>query len=899
MRRLFPLLLALLPLPSPVALGADRVIQDVRVLNDRCLCVVLDRTSQLLTLARQKYGETLDQAKRDWKDSPSRQWQWEFAKKYRLLALLAQERPGWIEAIESRDYWKINDAPPAEVSFWPSSVGGMPFESADWKPNQEEAPIPRIADYVYLYLNQPLRQGQEYTVRTSDNLQQSLKFDENETICWSIKVNQLGYLPDAPRKFAYIGMWCGGSGPLPFPELEGKKFAVYPFEPGRDYQSGHTLTQTAALAGTVQPRRKEAESRTGDGQPISGEDVFQMDLSNLTHPGTYVVVIPGLGRSWPFEVSSSIYGDAFYTMMKGLYVQRCGVEISANYWPWSRGACHTETFAGGFPPETDRWYETAGYGKTSEGNAAEFGFRDSSGVPVSINHFSVVRSTATEKMIPGLKGGWHDAADYDRRVHHYDVVWDLCGIYEMFPQKFTDRQLNIPESGNGIPDILDEAAIQVDLFIRTQTNDGAVSSWIEQTSHPSHAYSAEKDPNPFYLSLPDRISSLKFAAAAAQLSRLIQPFDRNRASRYLNAARDAYAWGMKETNALRDIRFEVSRGSRDQNLIGKTVHFDEKPELPGATGGKENLTKMLAAAQLYSTTRDRNYLSAWQAGGGAEAAAKGLPDGIPPLAFVTLLREDQLLAGSERSRILKLLSEECDRFLTGQDQLSYRMFWRAPSQGFFNAMAWGNSHSARRARLPVLLWWETKEEKYREAALLACDWELGCNELGRSFITGTGSVFPVVLQHIQSERDSYLEPAPGIAPFGLTFGITPSAYQSQFGLIDKGHDSVKEYFGPVALCLLPKQFGRTEIQARLAQGGEADPVGLMRTAVQSRYPIMRRLFIHPSLQPMQNEFTIQESISPIAAVFAALTPDGWTPGEKLLRRAPRNTPSELPLYPQP
>jgi hypothetical protein len=42
--------------------------------------------------------------------------------------------------------------------------------------------------------------------------------------------------------------------------------------------------------------------------------------------------------------------------------------------------------------------------------------------------------------------------------------------------------LNIPESGNGIPDILDEAAYAVDAWKSTQRPDGAVSSWIEQSS---------------------------------------------------------------------------------------------------------------------------------------------------------------------------------------------------------------------------------------------------------------------------------------------------------------------------------------------------------------------------------------------------------------------------------
>ena len=53
-------------------------------------------------------------------------------------------------------------------------------------------------------------------------------------------------------------------------------------------------------------------------------------------------------------------------------------------------------------------------------------------------------------------GGHHDAGDYNPRSH-LDVAQTLMDAYEMAPQKFYDGQLNIPEKGNGIPDILDKA----------------------------------------------------------------------------------------------------------------------------------------------------------------------------------------------------------------------------------------------------------------------------------------------------------------------------------------------------------------------------------------------------------------------------------------------------------
>ena len=63
--------------------------------------------------------------------------------------------------------------------------------------------------------------------------------------------------------------------------------------------------------------------------------------------------------------------------------------------------------------------------------------------------------------------------------------------------------------------------------------------------------------------------------------------------------------------------------------------------------------------------------------------------------------------------------------------------------------------------------------------------------------------------------------------------------------------------------------------------------------------IMRRTFVHPYLEPPQNEFTVSETIAPHAAVYGALLPDGWKPGQALKARRPINNAADLPFYLQP
>ena len=117
-------------------------------------------------------------------------------------------------------------------------------------------------------------------------------------------------------------------------------------------------------------------------------------------------------------------------------------------------------------------------------------------------------------------GDYHDAADHDRLIGHVRIPAVLLTLYEMFPKAFTDGQLNIPESGNGIPDLVDEARWGVDFWVRMQdAGDGGVRGG----AGPNAAVTAppDRDNNPIYVYSKDPLSSLSLAAIAAQLSRVL------------------------------------------------------------------------------------------------------------------------------------------------------------------------------------------------------------------------------------------------------------------------------------------------------------------------------------------------------------------------------------------
>ena len=73
----------------------------------------------------------------------------------------------------------------------------------------------------------------------------------------------------------------------------------------------------------------------------------------------------------------------------------------------------------------------------------------------------------------------------------------------------------------------------------------------------------------------------------------------------------------------------------------------------------------------------------------------------------------------------------------------------------------------------------------------------------------------------------------------------------------------------------------------------------VRDVVWKNWPIFRRHTTHPAAVVEQNEFTVGETVSPLAFAFGVLTGDGWSPSKELLERRPRIDINDLPYYSQP
>jgi len=325
--------------------------------------------------------------------------------------------------------------------------------------------------------------------------------------------------------------------------------------PGKGPKVALVASKTAATDFTVRRVRDgsvEFRGKLSAPRPDadSGDRVQAADFTRLTKSGRYYVEVPGVGRSWEFAVGPDVYSHAWYLAMRSYYGQRCGtaVDLGPEFPGYKHDACHLE---GAYHPSS---------GKT--------------GPRVS-------------------KGGWHDAGDYGRYVVNSGITTGtLLWTFEMFEPRVRGVRLNLPESGDGIPDILNEVRWNLDWMLSMQDDDGGV--WHKQTSEQFCGFvMPEKDrlvsfvigagQEPFKTSC----ATGDLAAVAAIAARVYKPFDIVYAGKCLRAARLAFEWIEKHPNVTFRNPAGVATGEYGDNDCG-----DEH---------------LWAAAELWRTTRDEVY----------------------------------------------------------------------------------------------------------------------------------------------------------------------------------------------------------------------------------------------------------------------------------------------------
>lgn len=235
-----------------------------------------------------------------------------------------------------------------------------------------------------------------------------------------IRIDQFGYLPEA-AKVAVIADPQQG------------------FDAGESYTPGNSLQIRSANDHTAVFTATPLAWNNGNTHSVSGDRAWQFDFSSVTVPGEYYVFDPANNaRSETFRIDAGVYAEILKTALHTFYYQRCGSPKAAS-------------FAG------VKW-------------------ADESACHVGINQDKQCRQygNATPASERDLSGGWHDAGDFNKYVNFaLNPVLDLARCYLESPGVFGD-DTGIPESGNGISDLLDELEWELDWLLKMQEPDGSV-----------------------------------------------------------------------------------------------------------------------------------------------------------------------------------------------------------------------------------------------------------------------------------------------------------------------------------------------------------------------------------------------------------------------------------------
>lgn len=272
---------------------------------------------------------------------------------------------------------------------------------------------------------------------------------------------------------------------------DGKKIAVFRGEILPDtYDLVDAATEEVVYTGTiVQKGYNEATQ----------ENISTGDFTDYAVTGTYYLQAEMMGQSYPFVIVDKPYAGIFDAALKQYFYSRCGLTLSTELAGESaHNACHTKT---------------AGL---MEDAAAQI----------------------------DVLGGWHIDENGKRDVvQGCRAVSNLLLAYELYGEVFSD-EVGIPESGNNIPDVMDEVKYEVDWLLKMQDSaSGAVYSSITVIDNAASTYQ-------LYIDSVTMDATIHFAATMAKFSYLYQNYDLSFATQCLKAADRAYRYAGKYMDSV-------------------------------------------------------------------------------------------------------------------------------------------------------------------------------------------------------------------------------------------------------------------------------------------------------------------------------------------------------------
>jgi hypothetical protein len=313
----------------------------------------------------------------------------------------------------------------------------------------------RIENSMYLQLASPISDNQAVEVKNPSGAlwASTTKFTATANplrYSPAIHVNQEGYMPSYTKK-AMIGYYAGNLGEMAIPSSGGFKIV-------------DATTGVQVFQGTINQRLDSGYTYN----PSPYQKVYEADFTAFNTPGEYRLVVPGMGGSMPFMINDGVAMAFTRAYSLGLYHQRCGTNTAMPYTRFTHDVCHAAqasvpSSATSFP---FTWTTVAGYANSINGNN-----------PTQI---APALTSPAAQLFPfqrqgtiDVTGGHHDAGDYSKyTINSASLVHYLMFAVDSLPNVGSLDNLGIPESGDGISDVMQEAKWEADFISKMQDTDG-------------------------------------------------------------------------------------------------------------------------------------------------------------------------------------------------------------------------------------------------------------------------------------------------------------------------------------------------------------------------------------------------------------------------------------------
>ena len=489
-----------------------------------------------------------------------------------------------------------------------------------------------------------------------------------------IVVDQFGYLPELEKRAVIRDPQQGYD-------------ARESFQPGSRYAVVDTRTGQTVFEG------RPVVWNDGQVDHVSGDRVWWFDFTSVTKPGQYVVRdVERRAESFKFEISHSVYKPVLKAAFKTFYLQRAGFEKRPPFAP---------------PGISDR---ASHLGPGQDGQARLHSRKD---------------DRATER---DLRGGWYDAGDYNKYTNWTaNYIISLLHAYDENPSIWTD-DFGIPESGNGVPDILDEVKWGLDWLSRMQNRDGSVLSIVglDGGSPPSSAR------GPSHYGPPNTSAALTSAGAFALAAKIYgkNAPARGQANIYAQRAQLAWEWAQSNPNVV----FRNNEGASEGLGAGQQEVDDKGRRQKG----------LLAASYLFALTGERGYAQ----------KAEQLYSQLKPIDpfYTNAFEADLTFTLAYLARQPRLPSRFRDRILSdfkshvarADNGLKASRERRDPYSAHTQELTWGsNSFKARKGSIFTQAILNrvggASDLEYKNAASHYLHYLHGVNPLGKSYLTAMES----------------------------------------------------------------------------------------------------------------------------------------------------------------